>query len=153
MTLRLPDPAEPRAPSAAAGYMRLMAVRTSAGPRRRVAVHQPLSVGLRTPSFTSSPDKDFDGAPGETRTPNLLIRRPPRRVRKSVLEADVSANPAGRRRPDPARSTTIRRGWLPDWLPARTVACVPDLQAAECLGLTMILPLASATVSAIAPYQ
>ena len=102
--------------------MRSVTVQTSAAPERRVAVDRLRSVsvtlGLRSESADNQP---CYCAPGETRTPNLLIRRPRRRVRRDALRADLSVDQAGRHRPDPAASASILSDWLPDWLPRRRV--------------------------------
>ncbi len=60
--------------------------------------------------------KGFNGGPGGTRTPNLLIRRSTRVVR-SHHSPEWFAQQRSRVRSHPRQSTAVRREWLPTWLP------------------------------------
>jgi hypothetical protein len=59
------------------------------------------------------------GAPGETRTPNLLIRRFGLLVRSPALMTPPCVESSFRARRRPSLSRPNRIIWLPDWLPGQ----------------------------------
>src|SRR5690606_23215308 len=58
-------------------------------------------------------------APGRTRTPNLLIRRPPSRVHACPRASGEPGTTGFRVHRRPPVSGRVHREWTPTWLPAR----------------------------------
>ncbi len=99
--------------------------------RCKVAEQDPIDQGRARHSPCSAKPvryKDSASTPGETRTPNLLIRRSPSRVRGCPQPSTHAGTDGLRVHQRPWPSTQVHREWLPTWLPkarAQTVGCAP----------------------------